>query len=106
MRIVASHATALTIRHPRIAPGTEAVAPMPARAVAPLIPPLAPPPAHLIQYGTPDAGFVMQLIATAATTTANDDSGWPVQNAVSAAYGYVDHATQPLSSGNRIVRSI
>lgn len=104
MRIVASHATALTIRHPRIAPETEAIAPT--RAVAPLIPPFAPPSAHLVQYGTPDAGFVMQLIATAATSTANDDSSRPVQNAVSAAYGYVDRATQPLSSGNRIVRSI
>lgn len=102
MRIVATSATALTIRHPRIAPEMEAVAPMPARAVAPL----APPSAHLVQYGTPDAGFVMQLIAAATTNTANDDLGRPVRNAVSAAYGYVDLATQPLPPGNRIVRSI
>ncbi|MGN6309435.1 MAG: hypothetical protein ACTHNN_07740 [Xanthobacteraceae bacterium] len=106
MRIVASHATALTIRHPRIAPETKAGAPMPARAVAPLMPPLAPPPAHLVQYGTPDAGFVMQLIATATTNTANDDSGRPARNAVSAAYGYVGRATRPLPPDNRIVRSI
>ncbi len=102
MRIVASSATALTIRHPRIAPETKAVAPMPARAVAAL----APPPAHLIQYGTPDAGFVMQLIAAAATNIANDHLGRPVRNAVSVAYGYVDRATQPSPHGNRIVRSI
>lgn len=102
MRIVASSATALTIRHPRIAPEAQAVAPMPARAVAPL----APPAAHLAQYGTPDAGFVMQLIAAATTSTANDDSGRPARNAVSAAYGYVDRATRPLPYGNRIVRSI
>jgi hypothetical protein len=79
---------------------------MPARAIAPLIPPLAPPPAHLVQYGTPDAGFVMQLIAAATTRTANDDLGRPVRNDVSAAYGYVDRATQPLPPGHRIVRSI
>lgn len=102
MRIVASHATALTIRHPRIAPEPEAAASTPARAVAPS----APPSAHLVQYGTPDAGFVMQLIATATTNAANDDSGRPVRNAVGAAYGYVDRATQPLPAGNRIVRSI
>lgn len=107
MRIVASSATALTIRHPRIAPEPEAVASTPTRAVAPLIPPLAPRSAHLVQYGTPDAGFVMQLIAAATTSTAPDAHGQPVRNAVSGAHGYVDRATQPLpSSGNRIVRSI
>lgn len=103
MRIVASNAAALTLRHPRIAPETQAVAPMLTRAVAPL----ASPPAHLTQqYGTPDAGFVMQLIAAATTGTANDDLGRPVRNAVNVAYGYVDRATQPLLRGNRIVRSI
>lgn len=102
MRIVASSATALTIRPPRITPEPGAIAPTPARAVAPL----APPSAHLVQYGTPDAGFVMQLIAAATASTANDDPSLPMQNAVSAAYGYVDRATQPLPPGNRIVRSI
>ena len=108
MRIVASSATALTLRHPRIAPEADAVASTRARPVAPLIPLLAPPSAHLVQYGTPDAGFVMQLIAAAATTTpaANDALGRPVRHAVSAAYGYIDRATRPLPSGNRIVRSI
>lgn len=102
MRIVASHATALTVRHPRIAPETEAVAPTLARPVTPL----APPSAHLVRYGTPDAGFVMQLIAAATTSAVNDDLGRPVRHADSAAYGYTDRATQPLPSGNRIVRSI
>jgi len=102
MRIVASTATALTIRHPRIAPEAAVVAPTATRAVAPVTPPSA----HLVQYGTPDAGFVMQLIATATTSAANDGSGRPVRNAVNAAYGYVDRAIRPLPSGNRIVRSI
>lgn len=106
MRIAASSATALTVRRPRIAPEADAVASMPARPVAPLIPPLAPPSAHLVQYGTPDAGFVMQLIAAATTPAANDDLGRPVRNAVGAAYGYINRATRPLPSGNRIVRSI
>ncbi|GEM_PF-6418279 len=102
MRIVASTATALTIRHPRIAPETEAVAPTATRTVTAVTPPSA----HLVQHGTPDAGFVIQLIATATTSAANDDSGRPVRNAVNAAYGYVDRAIRPLPSGNRIVRSI
>lgn len=105
MRIVASHAAALTVRHPRIKPETEHVAPT-ARAIAPLIPPLATPSAHLVQHETPDAGFVMQLIATATASTANDAPGQPVQNAVNAAYGYVGRATRPLPSGNRIARSV
>lgn len=102
MRIVASSATALTVRHPRIAPETEAAAPKPARAIAPLPPPAA----RLTPYGKPDASFVMQLIAAATTGTANDEPDRPERNAVSAAYGYVDRATRPLPPGNRIVRSI
>lgn len=106
MRIAASYPTTLTIRHSKIAPETKAVAPMPVRAVAPLIPPLAPPPAYLTRYGTPDAGFVMQLIAAATTSAINDDPGRPVRNAVSTAYGYGDRTTQPLPPGNRVIRSI
>ena len=102
MRIVESRATALTIRHPRVTPETKAAASATARAIAPP----ASPPAHLTQYGTPDAGFVMQLIATAATSTANNEPDRPARNAVSVAYGYVHRATQPLSPGNRLIRSI
>lgn len=106
MRIAASYPTALTIRHSKTTPETKAIAPMPARAVAPLIPPLGLPPAHLTRYGTPDAGFVMQLIAAATTSAINDDPGRPARNTVSTAYGYVDRTTQPLPPGNRVVRSI
>lgn len=102
MRIAESHATALTIRHPRVPPETKAAAPAATLAVAPL----TPLPARLAQYGTPDAGFIMQLIATATASTADEEAERPARNAASVAYGYAHRTTQPLPSGNRIIRSI
>ncbi|MBN8977716.1 MAG: hypothetical protein J0H25_02820 [Rhizobiales bacterium] len=100
MRIAASTPTALTIRHPKIAPETvEAAAPPTAKVPAPS----APPPAYLARYGTPDAGFVMQLIATAAQTSTHDDAVQPAISVVSTAYGSARRATLP---DNRVIRSI
>jgi len=96
MRIVANTPTALTIRLPKVAP-------QPARATTPYPAALpAPPPACPTRYGTPDAGFVMQLIATAT----QDDAAQPALHMVDTAYGSVGHATQPPQPGNRISRSI
>jgi hypothetical protein len=100
MRIAASTPTALTIRHPKIAPETiAAAAPPTTNAVAPS----APPPAYLARYGTPDAGFVMQLIATAAPTATHHDAAQPAIGIVSTAYGSARRASQP---DNRVIRSI
>lgn len=107
MRIAASTPTALTIRHPKIAPETvPAAAPPATHAVAPS----APPPAHLARYGTPDAGFVMQLIATATTATPRDQTDGPMIHVARAgavsAYGSVHRIAQPASPGGRITRSV
>lgn len=100
MRIAASTPTALTIRQPKIAPETATAA---ARPTTNAVVPSASPPAYLARYGTPDAGFVMQLIAAAATTANGDDAVQPATSIVSTAYGSAHRASQP---DNRVIRSI
>jgi hypothetical protein len=107
MRIAASTPTALTIRHPKIAPETIAAATPPTpHAVAPS----APPPAYLTRYGTPDAGFVMQLIATATMVAPRSQTDGPMSHAASAgavsAYGAVHRPAQSASPGGRVARSV
>ncbi len=97
MRIVESRAIALTVRPPRPAPETmPTVAPMPPRAADPA------PQRHADQtrHALPEAGFVMQLIATAAAPTATEPP------TAGLAYGDAGRATSPPRSGGLVARSI
>ncbi len=103
MRIAEGHTTALTVRHPKV-DSEVPVAAAPAMITA--VVPAAPPQPQMKRHGTPDAAFVMQLIAAAATRTADSDASRPASDAVNAAYGDRPRAAQQLSPGRRIARSI
>lgn len=98
MRIVESRAIAPTVRPPRPVPETMPLL-APPRAAAPMPRPCADP----IRPARPEAGFVMQLIATAAAQTETDP---PAPPAAGLAYGDASRAASSSRSGSRVTRSI
>lgn len=103
MRIAEGYTTALTVRHPKVHLESPAAA-TPAMITA--VAPSAPPQLEMKRPGTPDAAFIMQLIAAAATRIADNDGSRPASDVVNAAYGDGPRVAQQLSPGRRIARSI
>ncbi|MCO5132062.1 MAG: hypothetical protein M9932_16105 [Xanthobacteraceae bacterium] len=99
MRIVESRAIVLTVRPPRLIPETIPPLAPPPRVAAPIPRPHADP----IHATRPEAGFVMQLIATAAAQTEPDPPATP---AAGLAYGDAGRATSSPRSGGLVARSI